>query len=409
MNDSSGDTMGSTIASRGPISQENPVPTDSRINTVLPKVEWQGEVPHLVSNNRDRFEELGVLGVGGMGEVVLAKDHDIGRNVALKRMSPGTDMGKVLRFVDEVRAVGSLEHPNIVPVHDVGIDAGGRFFFVMKRLEGETLEAVISRLRAGDPAAHEKYSFPMRAQLFLGICSAVAYAHKQGFVHRDLKPANIMLGPFGEVTVMDWGLAKRIRGPQTRPLPGAVTEPHSGPRRPTILSTQLGTLMGTPLYMSPEQARGEHDKVDERSDIYSLMVLFHELCTHRHYLTGRTTLAEVIEGVKAIGPERIGLANRNHVDSVPTELQWFFLRGFAKSPEERFQSVDDLIETLQKLLDGRFAVQCPRTMAKRVLVTLAKALERKPAVVFPLMLASVVLGVVAIGKLLFDVISALSA
>jgi serine/threonine protein kinase len=402
------DTLNSdTIASRGPISGETPMPSDSRLNTVLPKVEWNGAVPHLVSNNRDRFEELGVLGVGGMGEVVLAKDHDIGRTVALKRMSPGMDMGKVLRFVDEVRAVGSLEHPNIVPVHDVGIDAGGRFFFVMKRLEGQTLESLINRLRDGDQALRDKYSFQMRAQIFLGVLSAVAYAHKQGFVHRDLKPANIMLGPYGEVTVMDWGLAKRIRDPHVQSMPiGAANELASGPRRPTVLSTQLGSIMGTPLYMSPEQARGEHDKVDERSDIYSLTVLFHELCSLRHYLTGRNDLPSVLEGVKTVSPPHV-LETSNGSDTMPPELQWYLGRGFEKKAEDRFKSVEEMTQALQQVLDGRFAVQCARTMTKRALLGLTHSLDRSPKVFLPLVSAGLVLGVVAVGKLLFDVISAL--
>ncbi len=396
-----------TLASRGPISGESPLPTDSRINTVLPKVEWVGEVPHLVSNNRDRFEELGVLGVGGMGEVVLARDHDIGRTVALKRMLPGKDMATVLRFVDEVRAVGSLEHPNIVPVHDVGIDSAGRFFFVMKRLDGQTLETVITSLRDGAQSARDKLTFPMRAQIFLGILAAVAYAHKQGFIHRDLKPANIMLGPFGEVTVMDWGLAKQIRGPKSKglPQPGMVDEHRSGPRRPSVLSTQLGSMMGTPLYMSPEQARGEHDKVDERSDIYSLTVLFHELCFGTHYLAGRNTLAEVVEGVKTISP-RVG-PKLAVDDSVPAELQWYMTHGFEKKAEDRFQSVDEMIAVLQQVLDGRFEVKCARTMAKRGLLMLTHGLDRKPWAFVPGVLFGTGVGVIAVGKLMFDLISAL--
>ena len=403
------DVSADTIASRGPISGESSVPTDSRLSTVLPKVEWKGEVPHLVSNNRDRFEELGVLGVGGMGEVVLAKDHDIGRTVALKRMKAGTDVGKVLRFVDEVRAVGSLEHPNIVPVHDVGIDAGGRFFFVMKRLEGQTLESVINRLRDGDVAMRETYSFTKRAQIFLGILSAVVYAHQQGFVHRDLKPANIMLGPCGEVTVMDWGLAKRIRGPAARPGPtGEAAQPEevSGARRPALLSTQLGSLMGTPLYMSPEQARGEHDRVDERSDIYSLTVLFHEFCYLRHYLTGRSTLAEVLEGVKTV-PMVVGTSTPSHADWVPAELQWFLSRGLQKKPEDRFQSVAQMSESLERLLDGRFEMKCGRTMIKRMLLSMAVGLDRRPRLFLTLIPAAAVVGLAGVGKLLYDLISAL--
>jgi eukaryotic-like serine/threonine-protein kinase len=408
MNDSSADLSADTIASRGPVSGESQLPSDSRLTTVLPKVEWTGSVPRLVSNARDRFEELGVLGAGGMGEVVLARDHDIGRKVALKRMHEGTDISKVLRFVDEVRAVGSLEHPNIVPVHDVGMDAAGRFFFVMKKIDGETLQSVIEKLRSGDQPTVDKYSFHVRAQIFLGVLAAVAYAHKQGFVHRDLKPANIMLGPFGEVTVMDWGLAKRIREPE-RPVPVSAgsLEAVSGPRRPTVLSTQMGSIMGTPLYMSPEQARGEHDKVDERSDIYSLTVLFHEFIGLRHYLAGKTTLPEVLEGVQTVTPTHTWSSDGKVGALVPPEMQWYLGRGFEKKPEDRFKSVDEMISGLQQVIDGRFAVQCPRTLTKRVVLAVAQGIDSNPKVVMPLIYTTTTVFVVSVGLMLINLISAL--
>ena len=190
-------------------------------STVLPRVEWEGPHPKVKPSERHRFEELGLLGEGGMGEVVLAQDHDIERTVALKRLPENCDLGRVLRFVEEIRTVGQLEHPNIVPVHDVGVDANGRYYFVMKHLRGETLESIIARLKAGD--AHSRFTMQVRLQVFLSILNALAYAHQQGFIHRDLKPANIMVGPYGEVTVMDWGLAKRIRTPD-RPSDVAVTQ-----------------------------------------------------------------------------------------------------------------------------------------------------------------------------------------
>ncbi len=390
------DAHADTVASRGPVSAENPVPT-SLHNTVLPKVEWQGEVPHLVNPQRMRFEELGLLGAGGMGEVVLAKDHDIDRTVALKRLPHGVDMGAVLRFANEVRTVGSLEHPNIVPVHDVGVDATGRLYFVMKRVEGETLENVITRLAAGDKATLAQYTFPRRAQVFLGILSAIGYAHRQGFVHRDLKPANIMLGRFGEVTVVDWGLAKRIHGKDGGALMPETTTAADGSisSSASTLKTQLGSVMGTPLYMSPEQARGEHDKVDERSDIYSLTALFYEFLFTEHYLVGRNTLAEVLEGVKTFLPETQG-------SKVPPELGWFLARGFAKDPAQRFASIEQMVDSLEKVLDGRFQVRCPRTMWKRMLFEAAHAIDRNPRISVTAIFFTVGLCLFAIGRLVLD-------
>jgi serine/threonine protein kinase len=383
--------LGDTLASRGPISGETQLPLE-RHNTVLPHVEWHGEVPRLVNPQRLRFEELGLLGTGGMGEVVLAKDHDIDRTVALKRLPAGMDLGAVLRFANEVRTVGSLEHPNIVPVHDVGVDATGRLYFVMKRVEGETLESVIRRLHAGDAATLRKFSFPTRLQIFLGILAAIAYAHRQGFIHRDLKPANIMLGPFGEVTVVDWGLAKRIHGPD-----GAAGIPEESVPAGPVLTTQLGSVMGTPLYMSPEQARGEHDKVDERSDIYSLTVLLHEFLYAEHYLAGRTTVNEVLEGVNSVTPPL-------KVKQVPAELGWYLERGFQKNPADRFASVDQMISDMQMVMDGRFRVQCMMTFSKRMLHAGLRAIDEWPLVFMVAGPASVLLVALAVGKLVLDLL-----
>ncbi|MBK8697929.1 MAG: serine/threonine protein kinase [Deltaproteobacteria bacterium] len=178
-------------------------------STVLPT--WDGGA--VFREGQLRYERLQSLGEGGMGEVSLARDHDIERRVAIKRLRPEhANTSALLRFAQEVRTIGSLEHPNIVPVHDVGIDEEGQHYFVMKYVEGETLESVIEKLQAHDPATERRFPIEARAQLFLGILRAVQYAHARGIIHRDIKPANIMVGPYGEVMLMDWGLARPVRG-----------------------------------------------------------------------------------------------------------------------------------------------------------------------------------------------------
>ena len=179
-------------------------PVGATRTTVLPRVEGEGGQVHLHAESKLRYEPLKLLGAGGMGEVVLVEDQDIARRVAVKRLLPELTHPSVLaRFVDEIRTVGRLEHPNIVPIHDVGIDDLGRYFFVMKYVEGDTLESVIEKLAARDPVTLARYSFEQRIELFLGVLHALEYAHEHGVVHRDIKPANVMIGRYGEVVLMD--------------------------------------------------------------------------------------------------------------------------------------------------------------------------------------------------------------
>ncbi|MDY7227308.1 serine/threonine-protein kinase [Hyalangium rubrum] len=372
------------VPAQSPRAESIPVPASTRRTTVLPKVEWNGERPSVIPLHRERFEELRPLGQGGMGEVMLLQDHDIERTVALKRLTDGADLDRVLRFVEEIRTVGQLDHPNIVPVHDVGVDERGRYYFVMKHLQGETLESIIARLKAGDPEAHTRYPFTARVQLFLGVLHALSYAHRKGFIHRDLKPANIMVGPFGEVTVMDWGLARKARTAEAAKPGAPVSAAAQGLREAASMLTQVGAVMGTPLYMSPEQARGEHDALDARSDIYSLCVLFHELLFLRHYLEGRESVEDILEGVKTVTPQTEGPSERNpHQPRPPAELIWFVKQGLSKDPAQRYPSVDAMVEELQRAMSGRIRVHCKRTLLKRCLYeTLCQADERPKAVMF---------------------------
>lgn len=355
-------------------------PVSAARTTVLPKVDGDGTRVALSLESRSRYEPTKLLGAGGMGEVVLVNDHDIERKVALKRLLPEmTDPGILARFVDEIRTVGRLEHPNIVPIHDVGVDELGRYFFVMKYVEGETLESIIEKLAAGDPAYHAKYTVEVRIELFLGVLHALEYAHAQGVVHRDVKPANVMVGRYGEVVLMDWGIARPLAASRD-PATTAEGEIGSGGERARMYATRVGSLVGTPAYMSPEQARGDNAKVDARSDLYSAVVLFHELIGLTHYLADAQSIEALLTGI--IGKEfslfPLLAIKYPHNQTPRAELLHILIKGLSKDPEKRFQSAGELVAALRAVLDGQVRVQCQFTLTKRAYRELGRLTDRAP-------------------------------
>jgi len=340
--------------------------------TVLPRVELVGEEPKIVADGKVRYELSRRLGEGGVGEVIMARDNDIDRDVAIKRLRAEMQgsHATVLRFAEEVRTVGRLEHPNIVPIHDVGVQENGDYFFVMKYVEGETLESIIEKLASGDRAYHARYPFERRVEIFKGILEAIAYAHAKGIIHRDIKPANVMVGPYGEVMMMDWGLAKLARGPELGGLGG------SG-------------VMGTPAYMSPEQARG--DEVDERSDVYSLCVTLFELLALHHPHEHVKTLPEMLEAVRnEVAPMAYKIATDDAQGPVPADLSWFIEKGLRKDRTQRYQSVVEMIDRLQRRAEGDIPVQCVVTFSMQASTFLRKSLGRHPLLMSSAFLAGTV-------------------
>jgi serine/threonine protein kinase len=264
---------------------------------------------------------------GGMGVVYIAKDEKLDRRVALKVLDvPGTDGDLASRLMREARVLARLEHPGIVPVHDVGTLADGRVFYTMKFVEGQRLDKFIEGVE----------SVQDRLRLFLRICEAVAFAHARGVLHRDLKPANIMVGPFGEVLVMDWGLAKILRGEavsadRSTDPEATILEKSKQPDDPSdstkgSVITGHGTVMGTPGYMSPEQARGEVEVLDARSDIFSLGALL------RFMLTQKTPA---------------GFSPR-----LNRSLEAICAKATAEQRESRYSAVQDLGQDVSRYVDG---------------------------------------------------------
>ncbi|MDI1430430.1 serine/threonine-protein kinase [Polyangium sorediatum] len=373
-----------TAMAPGKLLSSLPPPPSVLRTTVLPRVEGDGAEVRLVPESKSRYEPIKTLGAGGMGEVVLVHDQDIARKVAVKRLLPeASDPGMLARFVDEIRTVGRLEHPNIVPIHDVGVDELGRYFFVMKYVEGETLETIIRKLADGDPESHAKYTFERRVEIFIDVLQALAYAHANGVVHRDVKPANVMVGRYGEVVLMDWGIAKPIAAERDLAR-GADATLGDETERGRMFLTHVGMLVGTPAYMSPEQARGDVDQLDTRSDLYSACVLFHELVTLRHYLADKQTLGDILTGVMEHELTVRDMKRHGHPaqEGLPPELVHFAVDGLAKDPAKRYPSAGQMIELLRQTLEGRIHVACSGTLAKRFLREAARGVDRHPRLMF---------------------------
>ncbi len=239
-----------------------------------------------------RYRIDGEIARGGMGSVLKGRDPDLGRDVALKvlRDDLRDDPGMVRRFVEEAQIGGQLQHPGIVPIYELGTFADLRPFFAMKLVKGHTLAEL---LEARDGPDDDR---PRFLSIFESIAQTVAYAHARGVIHRDLKPSNVMVGSFGEVQVMDWGLAKVL------PRGGVVDDAEAGKldRQETVIATdrsgsgepglsQAGSVMGTPSYMAPEQARGEGERVDERADVFALGSILCEVLTGDPAFLGRSS------------------------------------------------------------------------------------------------------------------------
>jgi serine/threonine-protein kinase len=229
-----------------------------------------------------RFRVLRPHARGGLGEVFVAEDRELRREVAFKEIqrSFAHDPHSRSRFLLEAELTGALEHPGIVPVYGLGAYRDGRLFYAMRFIRGESLKDAIARFHAADAAGRDvgERTLALRQLLgqFVAVCQAVAYAHARGVIHRDLKPANVMLGAFGETLVVDWGLAKVVGRPEGDTTGEEATlRPSSGDG----VATVAGTAVGTPAYMSPEQAAGRLDLVGPASDIYSLGATLYHLLT----------------------------------------------------------------------------------------------------------------------------------
>ncbi len=305
-----------------------------------------------------RYTEGNLLGQGGMGKVVLARDARIGRDVALKILHPKHELEPVerARFLREAQVQGQLEHPSIVPVYDIDRRGDGTTFFTMRRVLGKTLHAILEDLRNGDPDAKAKYTQRELLQAFSTVCLTVDYAHSRNVIHRDLKPANIMLGDFGEVYVLDWGLARMID-------PAATVS--DVPR----LSVP-GAMMGTPLYMAPEQMADPD--VDQAADVFSLGLILFEILTLERCRNPRQVFVPVDARPSVRTP---------HLSIAP-ELEMVCVTATQPLVTDRYASARAIQEAVARYLEGDRDREQRRSIAdrhaERARVALAKGDQAEP-------------------------------
>ncbi len=305
-----------------------------------------------------RYRYVDAIGEGGMGSVYVVEDTRLGREVAMKVVSELAAARLEDRLRYEAEVIARLEHPSIVPVHDLGRLPDGRLYYVMKLVRGQRLDEWLA----------EGPSSAAALRFFQRICEAVAFAHAHDVIHRDLKPENIMVGSFGEALVLDWGLAKELGVRRARAAIAPERLPEVSGEADTLLDpaeadtvaggeagTAHGTVMGTPAYMPPEQARGDIDAVDQRSDIYGLGAIL-------YFLLAKRPPHGDLDDVLASAPPALSSIDR----TIPKPLVSICERAMARDPAARYAAARDLADDVGRYLDRLPVAAHRETAAERV-------------------------------------------
>ncbi|HEX5139292.1 MAG TPA: protein kinase [Planctomycetota bacterium] len=366
---------GERLSLRAFMNRRPAVELDPEAPKDVPSSGVRDRLSHLAARS-DRYELRDEIARGGMGVILKVWDKDLRRTLAMKAAFSGmpdpkdpTSLPQVTRFLEEAQITGQLDHPGIVPVHELGLDEEGRIFFTMRLVRGQTLDEVIRLARADK----EGWNRARALDVMVRVCEAMAYAHSKGVIHRDIKPSNVMVGKFGEVYVMDWGLAKVIGRPdvhgsrlnesvallRTQVRTDRAEDISRTPNSPYL--TLEGTIVGTPPYMPPEQAEGRIDALDPRSDVYSVGALLYTLLTGRMpYVdpNGRAAAADVIVRLLAGPPEQVHTIDR----TAPPELVAICEKAMARRREERYENMVGMAEDIRAYVEGR-VVRAHRTGA----------------------------------------------
>jgi serine/threonine-protein kinase len=299
-----------------------------------------------------RYEDLGRIARGGMGEIRRVRDRDLNRNVIMKILRADRQGNRLalMRFIEEAQITAQLAHPGIPAVHEVGRFTDGRLYFTMREVRGRTLREVMTEVQDifdGDFLTETDSGWNMRGLInaLQDTCETLGFAHARGVVHRDLKPDNIMVGDFGEVQLLDWGIAK-VAGRAVADDSDAPSPLESVDVNLDREATQAGTVMGTADYMAPEQVRGEIERIQPASDVFGLGVILYQMLTGTAPFTAKSTLEillQILEGPRTPISE---------FDYVPQPLVGICQRALASEPSDRFHSARDMGDAIEDWLEG---------------------------------------------------------
>ncbi len=299
-------------------------------------------LPKHVVNNKMRYGYFKTIARGGKCIIQSCKDFHLSRVVAYKSLKPelADDPYENQRFLREARVTAMLQHPNTIPIYELSRNNAGHYYFTMKLVQGATLREILNgeaEIDGWDPG-----QLPQMVDMLIQVCHALEYAHNHGVVHRDVKPGNILVGPFGEVLVLDWGLAK-VWGMTDVLNPSTLEDPNADPSL-----TGQGKLQGTVHYMSPEQIQESAD-LDHHSDIYSLGAVLYEVLTGDKMVPGKT-LHELM--TNAVSGEIEPPSERTPEREVPEMLEQICMKSVARDPADRYATANDLLLALQEWSDG---------------------------------------------------------
>ena len=286
-----------------------------------------------------KYENFQPLAEGGSASLQTCFDKNLKRTVVFKKLHAhlrNSDI-ETMRFLREARVTGMIAHPGTVPLYELGRDSSGDLYFTMKYITGRDLRSILMDLESYKIGSREEFPLSRLVDILIAAAQTVAYAHTQAVIHRDLKPANIIVGPFGEVTVLDWGLAK-VAGEQETLVDSVAI----GKQAVALELTQPGKRYGTPLYMSPEQASADPN-LDERADVYNLGSILFEMLTLKNLVWGNDVDEVIDQILHQPSPKPSEVSPNQHI---PAELEAICLKALAKDPDQRYPSVEAFVDDL---------------------------------------------------------------